>query len=214
MKNSRTKLLTAFIASAFPAMCYAEDANAAAAADAGGEAAAAATEAARKRAAPSNFLPIVRGRLPLIFVHAIRFDAVIKAMSNKDQATKFATSVGKAFDIRKGRNFGYVTEDFKPTTDDVAQAEAWIKQIGEANAKSLVAVGDKALLQKVLDQYKERGLATAEEAAKFSAARTSTRAAKPAGTPAAALPAAGVGAGAASEGAQTASAKAADDLLG
>lgn len=130
---------------------------------------------ARKRAAASNFLPIVRGRLPLIFVHAVRFDKVLNAMSNKDLGTKLATSVGKVFDIKKGRNFGYVTEGFKPTAEDVASAESWIAQVGAQNAKGQNAQGDKTLMQKILDEYKERGLASAEEAAAQSAARTVTR---------------------------------------
>lgn len=143
--------------------------------DAGAATTAAAAAEARKRAAASNFLPIVRGRLPLIFVHAIRFDEVISKMSNKDGAAKFATSVGKVFDIKKGRNFGYVDANFKPTAEDVAAAEGWIAQVGAENAKGLKAVGDTTVMTQVLDQYKARGLATAEEAAAFSAARTSTR---------------------------------------
>jgi hypothetical protein len=138
---------------------------------------------ARTRAAASNFLPIVRGRLPLIFVHAIRFDDVIKAMGNKDTASKFSTSVGKVFDVKKNSNFAYVNLDWKPTADDVAAAENWIAQVGAENAKGLPAAGDKDLLQKVLDQYKERGMASAEEAAAFSAARTSTRAPRAASAP-------------------------------
>lgn len=148
---------------------------------------------ARKRAAASNFLPIVRGRLPLIFVHAVRFDKVLNAMANKDLGTKLATSVGKVFDIKKGRNFGYVTEGFKPTAEDVSAAESWIAQVGAQNAKGQNAQGDKSLMQKILDEYKERGLASAEEAAAQSAARTVTR--KPAATAASTgtLPQAGTG---------------------
>ena len=133
-------------------------------------------EAARKRAAAANFLPIVRGRLPLLFVHALRFDPVLLALSTKDASTKFGTSVGKVFDIRKNRNFAYVTADFKPSAEDVSQAEAWIAQVGGANAKGLTASGDKTVMQTTLDNYKERGLASVEESAKFSATRTSTRA--------------------------------------
>ena len=168
---------------------------------------------ARKRAAASNFLPIVRGRLPLLFVHAIRFDAVLNAMGNKDLASAFATSVGKVFDIKKGRNFGYVNAGFKPSTDDIAAAESWIAQIGAQNAKGLSATGNKQLLQNTLDEYKGRGLASAEEVAALSAARTASRPAKaPGSTTAGAttLPSAGVKA----EGTQTAAAGSADDLLG
>lgn len=130
----------------------------------------------RKRAPASNFLAIVRGRLPLLFVHAIRFDTVLNAMPNKDLAVKFGTSVGKVFDIKKGRNFSYVNAGWKPTNEDLAQAEAWIAQMGAQNAKGLTAVGDKTLAQTTLDAYRERGLASAEEAAAFAATRTSSRA--------------------------------------
>lgn len=166
---------------------------------------------ARKRAAASNFLPIVRGRLPLLFVHAIRFDKVLNAMSNKDLASAFATSVGKVFDIKKGRNFGYVNAEFKPSAEDIAAAEGWIAQIGAQNAKGLSAQGNKQLLQNTLDEYKARGLASAEEVAALSAARTASRpAAKTAGAKAGTtLPSTGVGA----EGTQTAAASSADDLL-
>lgn len=138
---------------------------------------AAGTEAAaeRKRAAPSNFLPIVRGRLPLVFVHAVRFDTVLNAMANKDLATKLATSVGKVFDIKKGRNFGYVDAGYKPTQDDLAAADSWIAQVGAENAKGQKAVGDTELMQRVVDEYKARGLASAEEAAALSAARGAAR---------------------------------------
>jgi hypothetical protein len=136
----------------------------------------AAAAEARKRAPAANFLPIVRGRLPLIFVHAIRFNAVLNAMGNKDLATKFGTSVGKVFDIKKGRNFSYVTAGFKPTAEDVAAAEAWIAQVGGQNSKGLSAAGDKSVLQSTLDEYKGKGLATPEEAAKQATARTATRA--------------------------------------
>lgn len=130
---------------------------------------------ARKRAAAANFLPIVRGRLPLLFVHAVRFDKVVNAMSNKDLATKLATSVGKVFDIKKGRNFAYVLESFKPSADDVTAAKAWIEQVGATNAKGLNAAGDKTFMQGVLDQYMGSGLATAEEVAAFTATRGATR---------------------------------------
>lgn len=206
-KNPR--LLTSFAAAALMAgMCNAEAETApvGASADALAAAGQAAASEARKRAAAANFLPIVRGRLPLLFVHAVRFDPVITAMGNKDIATKFATSVGKVFDIKKGRNFAYVTANYKPSAEDVSAAEAWISQIGASNAKGLSAVGDKDLMTKVLEQYKSAGLASAEDVAKLSAARTASRPVK-AAAPAAAAATAG-------EGPQTAAAGSADDLLG
>lgn len=167
-----------------------------------------ATGAPAKRAPASNFLPIVRGRLPLLFVHAIRFDPVLSAMGNKDLATKFATSVGKVFDIKKGRNFAYVTQDFKPAAEDVKAAEDWIAQVGAKNAKGLDTSGDKTLMQTTLDAYKTAGLATAAEVAAFSASRGATR------TKAAPATGAAQSNGAvAAEGVQTAAAGSADDLL-
>lgn len=160
---------------------------------------------ARKRAAASKFLPIVRGRLPLIFVHAIRFDKVLNAMPNKDLASKFATSVGKVFDIKKGRNFSYVGEDYKPTQEDVAAAESWIAQVGATNAKGLNTTGDKTLMQSTLDEYKARGLATPEQAAALTAARVAARSKSEKAATSTGEAAAGA--------ATTASAGSADDLL-
>lgn len=151
------------------------------------------TETQRKRAEPSNFLAIVRGRFPLLLVHAVRFDEVLGKMSNKDVAAKLATSVGKVFDIRKNRNFAYLTKSWKPTASDVTDAKAWAEQIGGTNAKGLVAAGDKDLVNKIVAQYEAGGLATAAEAEAFAASKPKSNfgsggAAKPAGAPAA-LPA-------------------------
>lgn len=214
-KTKNPRLLTSFAtAIALAGICNA-DAEAATAEVVGGatpEALAAAgesaaAETARKRAAAANFLPIVRGRLPLVFVHAIRFDPVIGAMANKDTATKFATSVGKVFDIKKGRNFGYVDASYKPSAEDLTAAQAWIDQVGAENAKGMSAVGDKSLMVTVLEQYKAGGLATAEDIAKLSALRGATRTAK------ADKPATTGVLAAKTEAVQGASAGTADDLL-
>lgn len=183
MKTYRSALFSAAALSAV-LMAQADDGSGVGGAATGGEATAGEAKAeakagaaeARKRAPAANFLPIVRGRLPLIFVHAIRFNKVLKVMGNKDLANKFGTSVGKVFDIKKGRNFGYVTAEFKPTAEDVAAAESHITQAGAANAKGLTALGDKMVMQTTLDEYKGAGLATAEQAAAQSASRTVARA--------------------------------------
>lgn len=208
MKN-RSKMLTSFaVAMALPGM-FALTADAEGTGDAGAAAdpaAVASAAEARKRAPASNFLPIVRGRLPLLFVHAIRFDPVLNAMGNKDLATKFATSVGKVFDIKKGRNFTYVKADFVPSAEDVTASEGWIAQVGKENAKGLATSGDTALMQKTLDDYKAKGLATPEQVAALSANRAASRPPK--------APAAnGVAAGAAAAAVGTSTAGQADDLL-
>jgi hypothetical protein len=169
----------------------------------------AAAEAARKRAPASNFLPIVRGRLPLMFVHAIRFDPVLNAMGNSDLATKFATSVGKVFDIKKNKNFAYVGKDFVPSAEDVKAAEAWVAQVGAANAKGQTASGDATLMGQTVEAYKAKGLATAEQAAAFAATRTTARA-KPVAAPAAA----GTATEGKTEAVQSTAKSTGDDLLG
>jgi len=131
---------------------------------------------------------------------------VLNAMGNKDLASKFATSVGKVFDIKKGRNFGYVKADFVPSAEDVTASEAWIAQVGKENAKGLATTGDTALMQKTLDDYKAKGLATPEQIAALSAARASNR---PAKAPAAAA----ANGAAASTDAGASTAGKADDLL-
>ena len=150
------------------------------------------TETTRKRAEASNFLAIVRGRFPLLLVHAVRFDEVLGKMNNKDVAARLATSVGKVFDIRKGRNFAYLTQTWKPTASDVADAKAWGEQIGNTNAKGLVAAGDKALVTRIVEQYEAAGLATAAEAEAFAASKPKSNfggATKTAGPKPEALPA-------------------------
>lgn len=170
---------------------------------------------ARKRAPAANFLPIVRGRLPLLFVHAVRFDAVMSVMGNKDLGTKLGTSVGKVFDIKKGRNFGYVNKDWKPSAEDIAAAKSWAEQVGAQNAKGLTAQGDKKMLADLIDGYEKAGLATAEQLAAQSAARTKATPGANSGaeaTPGAAAPKAGKAAKAPKT-EQVAAAGSADDLL-
>lgn len=159
----------------------------------------------RKRAPASNFLNIVRGRLPILLVHAVRFDEVLGKMSNKDVAAKLGTSVGKVFDIRKGRNFAYVTKDYKPTEADVADAMKWAEQFGSTNAKGMTAQGDRNVIEAIVKQYKDAGLGSAEDAAKLTEARTANR--KPR-APKAVTPAAATG-----EGGQAQPAGAAEALL-
>lgn len=175
VKTNRTRLLTSFaLAMLAPSMCFAENEAASAevtATDASTSGEVQATAEERKRAPASNFLPIVRGRFPLLLVHAVRFDEALNKMGTKDVAAKMATSVGKVFDIRKGRNFAYLTKDFKPSAADVADAKTWAAQIGQNNAKGLAASGDAKLVNDIIAAYEAAGLATAEETAKFTASK-------------------------------------------
>lgn len=124
----------------------------------------------KKRGPKVNLLNIVRGRMPLACVAAIRFVEPAET-GNADLAKKYGTSVGKVFDIRKGRNFGYVTEGFKPSAEDIKAAEAWAKQAGEVE-------GDEAAVMAAVDKL---GVASDEEAAAQAATITAARSKGPRG---------------------------------
>ena len=72
-------------------------------------------------------LDIINGRMPLALVYAIRFE---EGSESKDSelATKYKTSVGKISDIRKSRNFGYITEDMNFSKADIDGALAYLQK--------------------------------------------------------------------------------------
>lgn len=112
-------------------------------------------------AAPKVPAEIIRGRMPVAVVALARFG------SQKDAATKacadaFGTTVGKIDDIRKNRNFAYVTAEFKPTAAQVADGKAWL----ERHPK-----GADALVAELLSLP----TASEEEAAAFEATRSAAR---------------------------------------
>lgn len=126
----------------------------------------------KKRGPKVNLLNIVRGRMPLACVAAIRFQVPAET-SNADVAKVFGTSVGKVFDIRKGRNFGYITADYKPSEEDFKAAEAWAKQAGADGIG-----GDEAKIMAAVDKL---GKATGDEAAAQAATITAARSKGPRG---------------------------------
>lgn len=104
---------------------------------------------------------IIRGRMPVSVVALARFG------SQKDTATKaaaeaFGTTVGKIDDIRKNRNFAYVTADFRPTEQQKADGIAWLER-HPSGAKDLIA------------ELKAVEVATAEQAAAFESVRAANR---------------------------------------
>ena len=101
---------------------------------------------------------IIRGRIPLVVVYLIRF--VDSAKTSKELAEKYATTVGKVDDIKKNRNFAYVTEDVRFTEDQKAEGEAYITQHEEADTASLV-----------IDQIRNLETATKEEAEAFASVK-------------------------------------------
>ena len=79
-------------------------------------------EATQASEAPRR-LDIINGRMPIPLVHLIRFDETGK---DSEIAAKFFTSTGKVSDIKKHRNFQYVTEDLKFTQADIDAAKEFI----------------------------------------------------------------------------------------
>jgi len=115
---------------------------------------------------PAEPKEIIRGRMPLVLVSLIRFGET-KDLSVAEQASLFATTVGKITDIRKGNNFGYITESFKPTQADVDNGIERMKQHPRY---------DEDNVDRVINELEGLDLATDEEAAAFAAVKKSNRA--------------------------------------
>ncbi len=82
---------------------------------------------------------IINGRMPVAVVAQIRFG------NNKGDATKaladmYGTTVGKIDDIKKNRNFAYVTADFKPTAAMKEEGVAWLQRHPKFSTGSVDAV--------------------------------------------------------------------------
>lgn len=136
------------------------------------QAAAAATPTTQTRAPASNFLSIVSGRLPLVFVHRVRFG---ETAGTNELAKTFGTSVGKIFDIKKNRNFGYIQADWMPTQADIDAAKAWVDALTKPNKHGLTPAGNAEHLTKVIEEYVARGLASPEQSAKQDALRARSK---------------------------------------
>ena len=104
---------------------------------------------------------IIRGRMPVAVVALARFGSM-KDGATKAVADAFGTTVGKVDDIKKNRNFAYVTAEFKPTAGQKADGIAWLERH---------PTGAQALI----DELKAMPEATAEEAAAFEAVRSASR---------------------------------------
>lgn len=99
---------------------------------------------------------IIRGRISLPIVFLIRHveDA---SKTTKELAEKYATTVGKIDDIRKCRNFAYVTEDVRFTEAQIEEAVTYIAQHEDSDAASLVT-----------DMLRKLEIATPEQAEAFA----------------------------------------------
>lgn len=99
---------------------------------------------------------IIRGRIALAIVYLIRFVEAAE-QGTKALAEKYGTTVGKIDDIRKNRNFAYVTEDVKFTEDQIKEAVNYISAHEDS---------DHAVV--VTDMLNALPIATAEEAEAFA----------------------------------------------
>lgn len=123
------------------------------------------TEVAKEAKAPAAPVAIIRGRMPVAVVALIRFGDN-KGGTTKELATKFGTTVGKIDDIKKNRNFAYVTADFKPTADQKAVGFEWLKKHPDYDGQDV---------DKLVSELEATPEATAEEAAAFEAVRVAAR---------------------------------------
>lgn len=86
---------------------------------------------------------IARGRMHAALVHAIKFGS--GEAKDGEIARKFATTPGKVNDIRKDRNFKYVTEGMSFTAAEIAEAkERFAASVGAEN--STVADDQRAVV--------------------------------------------------------------------
>jgi len=104
---------------------------------------------------------IIRGRMPILVVHMVRFGDQ-KGGETKALATMFGTTVGKITDIKKKATFAYLPENFKPTQVQKDDAIAWLQK----------HVGFKdGAVDKLIDEAEAYKVATKEEEAAFEVIR-------------------------------------------
>lgn len=108
---------------------------------------------------------IIRGRMPVVVVYLARFGA-LASVATREAADAFGTTVGKIDDIRKNRNFAYVTADFVPTEQQKADGVEWLNR-HPSGASDLVA------------ELSSLSTASEEQAAAFEAARSAARGQSP-----------------------------------
>ena len=109
--------------------------------------------------------PIISGRMPVAVVAQIRFGND-KAEPTKVLADKYGTTVGKIDDIKKGRNFAYVTADFAPTQEQINEGLEWLQR----HPKYADGSVDKIILE-----LENTPVATEEQAKAFELARGAAR---------------------------------------
>lgn len=107
---------------------------------------------------------IIQGRMPVIVVHQIRFNHVND--STKDLAIRFGTTIGKIDDVKKSRNFAYVSENVKFTDDQIVEGVEWLKRHPKYDDNDIDALVNE------LESYEKASEAEAQE---FNEARIAAR---------------------------------------
>ena len=102
---------------------------------------------------------IIRGRIALAIVYLIRFVEAAET-GTKALAEKYGTTVGKVDDIRKNRNFAYVTEDVRFTQEQIQGGINFIAQHEDSDSAVVVT-----------DMLNALEVATPEQAEAFAGTR-------------------------------------------
>ena len=102
---------------------------------------------------------IIRGRIALAIVYLIRFVEAAET-GTKALAEKYGTTVGKVDDIRKNRNFAYVTEDVRFTQEQIQEGINFIAQHEDPDSAVVVT-----------DMLNALEIATPEQAEAFAGTR-------------------------------------------
>ena len=120
-----------------------------------------------KEKTPKVAVPIIRGRMPIAVVYAIKF-GINKDLPISELAAMYGTTSGKIADIKKNYNFQYLTEDFKPSLEQKVEAIEYLKKHPNFGA-------DTTPCAVLIDEIDELLEATPEEVTAFLSLRTSFR---------------------------------------
>ena len=125
----------------------------------------AAAGAAPAAAKLKTLLNIVRGRMPIAVVAQVRFGNK-KNEGSADLAKAYGTTVGKIDDIKKNRNFAYVTADYKPTQEQKDEGIAYLRKHPDFASGAV---------DPMITELENTKVATPEEAAAFATKRSAAK---------------------------------------
>ena len=117
---------------------------------------------------------IIRGRIALAIVFLIRFVDAAET-GTKALAEKYGTTVGKVDDIRKNRNFAYVTEDVRFTQEQIQEGINFIAQHEDPDSAVVVTDMLNALEVATPEQAEAFAIAQIQVSADEKRSRVSVR---------------------------------------